>query len=252
MSRAAARHEKRSRKTKDHGPLLQLVQQEITRAPVRASRAPLKPLTERQRLYGAAIGASRVIFGIGPAGTGKTWYAAALAAEALLAGDIERIIITRPAVEAAEERLGFLPGEMDEKVEPYFRPVRDALEERLGSGQLEYLVKTKIIEVRPLAFLRGATFKNAMVLADEMQNSTVSSMKMLLTRMGEGSTMVVNGDPDQCDLPDPSKSGLLDAIRRLKHIKCVTAVHFEPEDIVRDSIVQEIVEAYMSKPVRSE
>ncbi|MCK1543279.1 PhoH family protein [Bradyrhizobium sp. 179] len=247
MSRAAARHQRRQEKKKDHGPLLRLVEEEITRAPVRASRAPLKPLTEAQRLYGAAIRASRVTFGIGPAGTGKTWFAAALAAEALLAGEIERIIITRPAQEAADEKMGFLPGELDEKIEPYFRPVRDALEERLGSGQLEYLIKSKTIEVRPLAFLRGATFKRAMIIADEMQNSTVTGMKMLLTRMGEGSTMVVNGDPDQCDLPDPAKSGLLDAIDRLKHVQCVSAIHFGVEDIVRDSVVQEIVEAYMRK-----
>jgi phosphate starvation-inducible PhoH-like protein len=242
MSRAAARLDRRSKKPKDHGPLLQLVKEEITRAPVRASRAPLRPLTERQRLYGAAIQASRVTFGIGPAGTGKTWYAAALAAEALLAKEIERIIITRPAVEAADERLGFLPGEMDEKTEPYFRPVRDALEERLGSGQLEYFIKTKIVEVRPLAFLRGATLKNAWVLADEMQNATPSGMKMFLTRIGENSRFIVNGDPTQKDIPGPS--GLEDAVRRLGQMPFVGLIRFRKEDIVRDPVCQAIVEAY--------
>jgi phosphate starvation-inducible PhoH-like protein len=242
MSRAAARLDRRSKKSKDHGPLLQLVQEEITRAPVRAARAPLRPLTDAQATYGAAIKASRVTFGIGPAGTGKTWFAAALAAEALLAGEIERIIITRPAVEAADERLGFLPGEMDEKVEPYFRPVRDALEERLGSGQLEYMIKAKIIEVRPLAFLRGATLKNAWVLADEMQNCTPSGMKMFLTRIGEGSRFIINGDPSQKDIEGPS--GLEDAVRRIGRLNFVGLIQFQTSDIVRDPVCRAICEAY--------
>jgi phosphate starvation-inducible PhoH-like protein len=242
MSRAAARLDRRSKKSKDHGPLLQLVKDETVRAPVRASKRPIEPLTERQRLYGAAIRASRLTFGIGPAGTGKTWYAAALAAEALLAGEIERIIITRPAVEAAEEKLGFLPGELDEKIEPYFRPVRDALEERLGSGQLEYLIKAKTIEVRPLAFLRGATLKNAWVLADEMQNATPAGMKMFLTRIGENSRFIINGDPSQKDIEGPS--GLVDAVRRLGHLPFVGLIEFRTSDIVRDPVCQAIVEAY--------
>jgi phosphate starvation-inducible PhoH-like protein len=242
MSRAAARHERRKEKRKDHGPLLQLVQEEVARAPVRASRAPLKSLTEAQRLYGAAIRSSRVTFGIGPAGTGKTWFAAALAAEALLAGEIERIIITRPAQEAADEKMGFLPGELDEKIEPYFRPVRDALEERLGSGQLEYLIKSKTIEVRPLAFLRGATLKNAWVIADEMQNATPAGMKMFLTRIGENSRFIINGDPTQKDIPGPS--GLVDAVRRIGVLPFVTAIRFHTGDIVRDPVCQAIVEAY--------
>lgn len=242
MSRAAARHQRRSEKKRDHGPLLQLVHEEIARAPVRASRAPLKPLTEAQRLYGAAIRASRVTFGIGPAGTGKTWFAAALAAEALLAGEIERIYVTRPAQEAADEKMGFLPGELDEKIEPYFRPVRDALEERLGSGHLEYLVKSKVIEVRPLAFLRGATLKNAWVLADEMQNVTPAGMKMFLTRIGENSRFIVNGDPSQKDIVGPS--GLEDAVRRIGRLPFVSLIRFHNTDIVRDPICQAIVEAY--------
>jgi phosphate starvation-inducible PhoH-like protein len=242
MSRAAARLDRRSKKSKDHGPLLQLVKEEITRAPVRAARAPLRPLTDAQATYGAAIKASRVTFGIGPAGTGKTWFAAALAAEALLAGEIERIIITRPAVEAADEKMGFLPGELDEKIEPYFRPVRDALEERLGSGQLEYMIKAKIIEVRPLAFLRGATLKGAWVLADEMQNCTPSGMKMFLTRIGENSRFIVNGDISQKDIPGPS--GLTDAMHRLRNVKQISVVKFQTTDIVRDPLCAAIVEAY--------
>jgi phosphate starvation-inducible protein PhoH and related proteins len=241
MSRAEARQKRRLEKKKDHGPLLRLVQEEVTRRPVRAAVQELEPLTEAQRHYGTAIRSSRVTFGIGPAGTGKTWFAAALAAEALRNGEIERIVVTRPAIEAGEQ-LGFMPGELDEKFDPYFRPVRDALEERLGSGQLEYMLKIKIIEARPLAFLRGATLKHCWVIADEMQNSTPAQMKMFLTRIGENSRFIVNGDITQKDIEGPS--GLADALRRLQGLRNVAFIRFHASDIVRDEMCQAIAERY--------
>lgn len=249
MSRAEARQHRKSHK-KDHAPLIRKVQEEeIRRVPVRASRQPLVALNEAQKCYGAAIRSSRITFGIGPAGTGKTWFAAALAAEALEAREIERIIITRPAVEAAEEKMGFLPGELDEKIEPYFRPVRDALEERLGSGATEYFIKAGTIEVRPLAFLRGATLKNCWVLADEMQNCTPNGMKMFLTRIGENSRFIINGDPSQKDIEGPS--GLADAVRRIGRLRFVSLIRFQNSDIVRDPMCQAIAEAYEDRETES-
>lgn len=241
--RAAARQNRRGAKAKNHEPLLRLVQQEeVRRKPVKA-RPEMKPLTEAQRLYDVAIASNDIVFGIGPAGTGKTWWAAMRAADALTAGRIKSIVVTRPAVEAGE-KLGFLPGEMEEKYEPYFRPVRDALEEGLGTGPLEYFLKGGIIEARPLNFLRGATLKDCWVIADEMQNATKTEMKLLLTRIGEGAKFIINGDPSQCDLPDPSKSGLMDAVKRLGGVDGIGAVTFAVSDIVRHGLVQRIVEAY--------
>ncbi len=181
------------------------------------------------------------MFGVGPAGTGKTWYAAALAADALAAGEIEKIIVTRPAIEAGES-LGFLPGDVEEKYAPYFRPVREALEERLGSGQVEYMIKAGVIEARPLAYLRGSTLKDCWVLADEMQNTTPQQMKMFLTRIGERSTFIINGDIRQKDIG--GNSGLEDAAKRLAHLASVTVVQFTAADIVRDPMCQAIAEAY--------
>jgi phosphate starvation-inducible PhoH-like protein len=244
MKRAEPKAEaRRSRKAKakNHGPFLDLVRDEISRKPIRAARASLEALTDAQRRYGAAIRSSRVIFGTGPAGTGKTWYAAALAAEKLSAGEIERIIVTRPAIEAGES-LGFLKGDQDEKYEPYFRPVRDALEERLGSGTVEYMIKSGQIEARPLAYMRGSTLKNAWVLGDEMQNTTPSQMKMFLTRIGKNSTFIINGDIRQSDLA--GKSGLEDAVRRLQGLPGVAMVHFTNADIVRDAMCQAIAGRY--------
>lgn len=241
--RSAGRQQRRSQKRPNHEPLLRLTQQEITRKPVKAANVILRPLTDAQRHYDACIHANSITFGIGPAGTGKTWWAAMRAAEALKNGDIERIIVTRPAVEAGEN-LGFLPGELDEKYEPYFRPVRDALEESLGSGHLEYCLKAKVIEARPLALLRGATLKHAWVIADEMQNATINQMKMFLTRIGENARFIVNGDPNQCDLPSNVTSGLMDAVRRLQGKKDIGFITFTKDDIVRHGLCQVIVEAY--------
>lgn len=200
-NRSENRKARRDRNHSNHTPLLSLVESERrVRRPVKAAAREVKPLNDAQALYDAHIRASIITFGVGPAGTGKTWLAATRAAQALKAGEIERIIVTRPALEAGES-LGFLPGEMDDKYQPYFRPVCDALAETLGSGPLEYHLKSGTIEARPLAYLRGATFKNCLVLFDEAQNATVSQMKLFLTRIGDHSRVVINGDPDQIDLP---------------------------------------------------
>lgn len=247
-NKPAARQERRASRPHKHEPFIRLVQQEETfRTPsVKASKALIEPMNDAQRAYDAAMRSSAVSFGIGPAGTGKTWLAVMRAAEALERKEIEKIVLTRPAVEAGES-LGFLPGELEEKYEPYIRPVRDALEEKFGTGYLEYLLKAGIIEARPLAFLRGSTLKNCWVIADEMQNATKSQFKMLLSRIGEGAKFVVNGDPGQCDL-DPGLSGLLDATKRLEHIGGISVVTFTRADIVRSGICQQIVEAYESSP----
>ena len=245
QDRATNRQKRKSSKSRNHEPLLRLVAEEVERRPVKRKVHEIKPLNEAQHRYMNSIKAHQVTLGIGPAGTGKTWLAAMLAAEALEKHHIEKIVVTRPAVEAGES-LGFLPGEMDEKYEPYFRPVRDALEEYFGSGTLEYYMKAGIVEARPLAFLRGATIKDAWLIADEMQNATPTQMKMLLTRIGENSKFIINGDPSQCDLPASVNSGLTDALSRLKKIGGINAVAFEQKDIVRSGIVQEIVRAYES------
>lgn len=243
-NRSENRKARRDRNHSNHTPLLSLVESERrVRRPVKAAAREVKPLNDAQALYDAHIRASIITFGVGPAGTGKTWLAATRAAQALKAGEIERIIVTRPALEAGES-LGFLPGEMDDKYQPYFRPVCDALAETLGSGPLEYHLKSGTIEARPLAYLRGATFKNCLVLFDEAQNATVSQMKLFLTRIGDHSRVVINGDPDQIDLPRASDSGLMDAVRRLGSVKGVGVVTFGRDDIVRSGICREIVEAY--------
>lgn len=213
---------------------------EHTQAPAKAQHKPVVPLTERQADYEDAIAASRITFGIGPAGTGKTYFAAMKAAEALHNREIRKIYLTRPAVEAGET-LGFLPGDLDEKYEPYLRPFKDALIEFFGAGHVEYLIKNKIIEPVPLGFLRGATIKNAWLLADEMQNATKEQMKMLLTRMGKDSKFVINGDPKQSDI---SGSGLMDGVRRTVKVEGVSHVEFTRQDVVRDDIVQAILECY--------
>lgn len=216
----------------------------------RSTVTEIKPLNDAQRRYDAAMRTSDVVFGVGPAGTGKTWLAVMRAAQALKDKQIEKIVLTRPAVEAGES-LGFLPGELHEKYEPYIRPVRDALEEFFGSSHLEYLLKTGAIEPRPLAFLRGSTMKNAWLIADEMQNATQTQFKMLLTRIGEGAKFIINGDPDQTDLHPISSSGLADAVRRVRDIHEVSVVDFTRDDIVRHGLVQKFVDAYSSAPSNS-
>lgn len=203
---------------------------------------PVRPMNDAQHDYYDAIRTAEITFGVGPAGTGKTWLAAMMAAEALEAGEIERIVVTRPAVEAGES-LGFLPGELHEKYEPYLRPVRDALEEKFGAGKFNYLMEHGRIEARPLGLIRGATVKNAWLIADEMQNASVKQFKMLLSRIGEGSKFVINGDPRQTDLP-AGQSGLMDAVKRLGKVPGIRMVNFTSKDIVRSGMCMKIIQAY--------
>lgn len=204
---------------------------------------PLEAKTEVQAHYIMAIENSTITFGVGPAGTGKTYVCAAVAADMLLDHEIEQIVITRPAVDAGES-LGFLPGELDEKFEPYLQPFRDVFTQRLGRSRYEYLLKNKKIEPAVLGHMRGRTFRNAFIILDEAQNVTPSQMKMFLTRIGENCTVVVNGDPKQKDIG--GVSGLVDAMSRLQNVNKIRFVHFEKEDIVRSGIVQDIVERYES------
>lgn len=219
-----------------------LVTRDDERGPSRQqpSYAPVLPLNDRQRSYAQAIGSSRITLGIGPAGTGKTYFAAITAANALYRGDVERIVLTRPNVEAGE-KMGALPGELDDKYEPYLRPFKDALVEFFGDGHLEYLLRKKVIEAVPIGFMRGRTIKNAVLLADEMQNATLEQIKMLLTRIGEGSTFVLNGDPTQADIRN---SGLARAIDILAGVEGISIVRFTRADIVRDDIVARVLEAF--------
>lgn len=251
-NKSAARNERRAKRPRNDEALMRLAAKEgdFTRPQRRATVTEVKALNDSQRRYDAAMHSTDVVFGVGPAGTGKTWLAVMRAAQALQDKRIEKIILTRPAVEAGES-LGFLPGELHEKYEPYIRPVRDALEEFFGSSHLEYLLKTGKIEARPLAFLRGATIKNSWLIADEMQNATQTQFKMLLTRIGEGAKFIINGDPDQTDLSPVSASGLADAVRRLRNMKEISVVEFDREDIVRHGLIQKIVDAYSSNPLIS-
>lgn len=214
----------------------------FTKPPVKAKREPLVALTDRQADYDDEITDSRVIFGVGPAGTGKTYLATRRAAEALEKGEIVKIYLTRPAVEAGES-LGFLPGELEEKYEPYLRPFKDALHDHFGQSHTDYLIKSKIIEPVPLGFLRGSTITGAWMLADEMQNATKSQMKMLLTRIGKDSKFIINGDPRQVDIR-PEDSGLTDAVRRLSGKNEFGAVTFTHDDVVRDDLVAAVLRAY--------
>lgn len=202
---------------------------------------PLAPKTESQKRYMNAIKTYKLVFGMGPAGTGKTYICGAIAAQALIDGHIDKIVITRPAVEAGEE-LGFLPGEKDEKYLPYLTPFLDVLHERLGKSRVDYLLKTGKIEAAPFAYMRGRTFKHSIVILDEAQNATPSQMKLFLTRIGEDCRVIVNGDEGQMDIK--GTSGLTDAIKRLSFIPSVKVVQFDSSDIVRSGLVQEIVEAY--------
>ena len=184
-----------------------------------------------------------LIFGVGPAGTGKTYLAVAYAAMMLEKGDVKRIILSRPAVEAGEN-LGFLPGDMKEKVDPYLRPFYDALHEMLSAEKTEQLIEKNIIEVAPLAFLRGRTLKDAAIILDEAQNTTAAQMKMILTRIGENSKMIITGDPTQIDLPPRVRSGLKDALDTLRRIEGMGVIKFGNRDVIRHKLVSQIVQAY--------
>jgi phosphate starvation-inducible protein PhoH and related proteins len=203
----------------------------------------LAPKSVNQRRYIEAIERNDLVFGIGPAGTGKTYLAVAMAISALLAKSVARIILTRPAVEAGE-RLGFLPGTLQEKVDPYLRPLYDALYDMLESDRVEKLLERNVIEVAPIAFMRGRTLNDSFIILDEAQNSTPEQMKMVLTRQGFNSKMVVNGDITQIDLPNGRRSGLIDAVDVLRGIEGISFVQFDEKDVVRHTLVQRIVKAY--------
>lgn len=204
---------------------------------------PIRVKTLGQKVYVDSVRNHDVVFGIGPAGTGKTFLAVTLAVTALKRGQIKRIILTRPAVEAGES-LGFLPGDLKEKVDPYLRPVYDALYQILGKDQTTRLMEREIIEIAPLAYMRGRTLDDAFVILDEAQNTTIMQMKMFLTRLGFNSKMIVNGDTSQIDLPRNSHSGLLDAIDKLKTIRQIDFVYLSAKDVVRHPVVAEIIRAY--------
>jgi phosphate starvation-inducible PhoH-like protein len=199
-----------------------------------------------QALYVKAMREHELVFGLGPAGTGKTYLAVAAAVDLLMTGRVERIILSRPAVEAGE-RLGFLPGDLREKVDPYLRPIFDALNDMLPADQLAKRMGTGEIEVAPLAFMRGRTLARAFVILDEAQNTTAVQMKMFLTRLGEGSRMVVTGDPTQVDLPPTVRSGLADALEAVDGIEGVSVIRFTEKDVVRHPLVARIVGAYEAR-----
>jgi len=203
----------------------------------------LAPKTVNQRRYLEAIERNDLVLGVGPAGTGKTYLAVAMAVSALLSKRVSRIILTRPAVEAGE-RLGFLPGTLQEKVDPYLRPLYDALFDMMESEKVDKLLERNTIEVAPIAFMRGRTLNDSFIILDEAQNSTTEQMKMVLTRTGFNSKMVVNGDITQIDLPPGKRSGLIDAIEVLRGVEGISFVQFDDRDVVRHNLVQRIVKAY--------
>jgi phosphate starvation-inducible PhoH-like protein len=203
----------------------------------------LAPKTVNQRRYLEAIERNDLVLGVGPAGTGKTYLAVAMAVSALLSKRVSRIILTRPAVEAGE-RLGFLPGTLQEKVDPYLRPLYDALFDMMESEKVEKLLERNTIEVAPIAFMRGRTLNDSFIILDEAQNSTTEQMKMVLTRTGFNSKMVVNGDITQIDLPPGKRSGLIDALEVLRGVEGISMVQFDERDVVRHCLVQRIVKAY--------
>jgi phosphate starvation-inducible PhoH-like protein len=205
----------------------------------------VQPRSPNQRKYVEAIEQGDMTFGIGPAGTGKTYLAVAMAVSALMAKKVSRIILVRPAVEAGE-RLGFLPGSLQEKVDPYLRPLYDALYDLLDQEKVDKLLERNVIEVAPLAFMRGRTLSDAFIIMDEAQNTTNEQMKMFVTRMGNGSKAVITGDLTQIDLPNPKRSGLLEALSVLDGVEGISFCHFEDVDVVRHHLVQRIVRAYDS------
>ncbi len=204
---------------------------------------PIKAKTVGQKKYVDAIKNNTVIFGVGPAGTGKTFLAVAMAVNALREKQINRIVLTRPAVEAGE-KLGFLPGDLQNKIDPYLRPLYDALFEMLGAENFEKYREKGVIEIAPLAYMRGRTLDDSFIILDEAQNTTPEQMKMFLTRFGFGSKAVVTGDITQIDLPDGKRSGLVEAIKILKNIEGIKTHRFSDKDVVRHALVQKIIQAY--------
>lgn len=210
---------------------------------IHTKKATIKPRGGTQQDYVNAVRRHDINFGVGPAGTGKTYLAVACAVEALMRDEVERILLVRPAVEAGE-KLGFLPGDLSQKVDPYLRPLYDALYEMMGFETVGKLIERGIIEIAPLAYMRGRTLNNSFIILDESQNTTREQMKMFLTRLGFGSTAVITGDPSQIDLPRGQKSGLRHAIEVLEGVDGISFTFYSARDVVRHSIVQRIVEAY--------
>lgn len=210
---------------------------------ITAKGRPVRPKTLGQKEYLQTIRKNAITFGVGPAGTGKTYLAVAMAVKAFKSKEVTRIILTRPAVEAGE-KLGFLPGDLQNKVDPYLRPLYDGLYDMLGAETFQKLLEKQTIEVAPLAYMRGRTLDDAFIILDEAQNTSPEQMKMFLTRMGTGSKVVVTGDITQIDLPDKARSGLVDALNVLKNIEGIGRVFFSEKDVVRHRLVQQIVKAY--------
>ncbi len=223
-----------------------IIADEVTSPPrtmIRTRKKTIVPRSPTQTVYMDALSRDEMIFALGPAGTGKTYLAVAQAVSQLISGSVDRLILSRPAVEAGE-RLGFLPGDMKEKVDPYLRPLYDALYDMLPTEQVERRIASGEIEIAPIAFMRGRTLNDAVIILDEAQNTTPAQMKMFLTRFGMRSRMVICGDPRQIDLPDGGKSGLHDAVERLSGVKGIAIVRFTAADVVRHPLVGRIVEAY--------
>ena len=216
---------------------------------IRVRKAMVRGKSLNQKRYLGNILRHDINFGVGPAGTGKTYLAVACAVQALAEETVDRIVLVRPAVEAGE-RLGFLPGDIGQKVDPYLRPLYDALYEMLGFERVGRLMERHVIELAPLAYMRGRTLSHAFVILDEAQNTTESQMKMFLTRLGFGSRAVITGDPSQVDLPGQTRSGLAHAVDLLSSVKGISVTRFNPQDVVRHPLVQRVIEAY-EKEVRS-
>nr|CAA6816034.1 MAG: Phosphate starvation-inducible protein PhoH, predicted ATPase [uncultured Thiotrichaceae bacterium] len=218
---------------------------------IRTKKGYIKPKGETQAAYINNIRRHDVNFGVGPAGSGKTWLAVACAVEALERDEVRRLILVRPAVEAGE-RLGFLPGDLSQKIDPYLRPMYDALFEMMGIEKVNKLIERNVIEVAPLAYMRGRTLNDSFILLDEAQNTTAEQMKMFLTRLGFGSTAVITGDITQIDLPGHQTSGLKQVLGIVKDVEGVSFSWFQGRDVVRHKLVQKIVEAYESQPKSNE
>lgn len=249
-----AAHHARSGHALSRDQFLAIISEESTRAKSNGSRRSvdlrvysagqrISARTPAQQHYLSAVMGNDLTFGIGPAGTGKTYLAVACAVHALREGQVNRVILCRPAVEAGE-KLGFLPGDLEAKVNPYLRPLLDALHDMMEYRDIRRFVDSDVIEIVPLAFMRGRTLNGAFIILDEAQNTTIAQMQMFLTRLGHGSKMVVTGDTTQIDLPDPRQSGLIDAARRLRRVRGVGFAALDRRDVVRHPLVQRIIESY--------
>ena len=210
---------------------------------IKTPKRSVIPRSKKQKEYVKALKSNQIVMSLGPAGTGKTYLAVAVALTMLLEKKVERIILSRPAVEAGE-RLGFLPGDMKEKIDPYLRPLYDSLNDLFDYDKIQRKIETGEIEIAPLAFMRGRTLKNSFAILDEAQNATRTQIKMFLTRIGENSKLVVNGDPSQIDLPNKSHSGLIESQKILKEIKEISIINFDHNDVIRHPLVTKIVYAY--------